>query len=42
MQSSLTTEQIQQLKTFDTCLIADAIERFGIRLRNEGFSTAGL
>ena len=41
MQSSLTTEQIQVLKTFDTCLIADAIESFGIRLRNEGSSTAG-
>jgi 4-hydroxy-4-methyl-2-oxoglutarate aldolase len=41
LQSPLTTEQIQQLKTFETCLIADAIESFGVRLRNEGFSTAG-
>ena len=41
MQNPLTTEQIQQLKTFDTCLIADAIESFGVRLRNEGFATAG-
>ena len=41
MQSPLTQEQIQQLKTFDTCLIADAIESFGVRLRNEGFATAG-
>jgi regulator of RNase E activity RraA len=37
----LTVEQIQQLKTFETCLIADAIESFGVRLRNEGFATAG-
>jgi len=37
----LTVEQIQQLKTFETCLIADAIETFGVRLRNEGFATAG-
>jgi regulator of RNase E activity RraA len=37
----LTTEQIEQLKTFETCLIADAIESFGVRLRNEGFATAG-
>lgn len=41
MQSSLTTEQIQQLKTFETCLVADAIESFGVRLRNEGFAMAG-
>jgi regulator of RNase E activity RraA len=41
VQSPLTTEQIQQLKTFETCLIADAIESFGVRLRNEGFATAG-
>jgi len=37
----LSTEQIQLLKTFDTCLIADAIESFGVRLRNEGFAMAG-
>jgi len=41
MQTPLTAEQIQQLKTFETCLIADAIESFGVRLRNEGFATAG-
>ena len=41
MQNPLTTEQVQQLKTFETCLIADAIESFGVRLRNEGFATAG-
>jgi regulator of RNase E activity RraA len=41
MQSPLTAEQIQQLGTFETCLIADAIESFGIRLRNEGFALAG-
>jgi regulator of RNase E activity RraA len=37
----LTAEQIQQLKTFETCLIADAIESFRVRLRNEGFAMAG-
>jgi 4-hydroxy-4-methyl-2-oxoglutarate aldolase len=41
MQSPLTTEQVEQLKSFETCLIADAIESFGVRLRNEGFATAG-
>jgi regulator of RNase E activity RraA len=34
-------EQIEKLKSFETCLIADAIESYGVRLRNEGFSTAG-
>ena len=41
MQNPLTAEQIEQLKTFETCLIADAIESFGVRLRNEGFATVG-
>ena len=41
MQSPLTIEQVEQLKTFDTCVIADAIESFGVRLRNEGFATVG-
>ncbi len=41
MHNPLTLEQIQELKTFETCLIADAIESFGVRLRNEGFATAG-
>ena len=27
---------------FDTCTIANAIERFGVRLRNEGFTRPGL
>jgi regulator of RNase E activity RraA len=37
----MTAEQIQQLKSFDTCVISDAIESFGVRLLNEGFATAG-
>jgi regulator of RNase E activity RraA len=37
----LTLAQIEQLKTFETCLIADAIESFGVRLRNEGIAKAG-
>lgn len=41
MRTQLTPEHIQQLKAFDTCLIADAIESFGVRLRNEGFAKAG-
>ena len=41
MQTPLTTEQVEQLKAFETCLMADAIESFGVRLRNEGIATAG-
>ena len=41
MRTQLTPEHIQQLKTLDTCLLADAIESFGVRLRNEGFAKAG-
>ncbi|MGO8732871.1 MAG: RraA family protein [Terriglobia bacterium] len=41
MHPPLTSEQINQLRSFDTCVISDAIESFGVRLRNEGFATAG-
>jgi 4-hydroxy-4-methyl-2-oxoglutarate aldolase len=30
------------IRQFDTCTIANAIERFGVRLRNEGFTRPGL
>jgi len=32
----------EAIRQFDTCTIANAIERFGIRLRNEGFTRPGL
>jgi 4-hydroxy-4-methyl-2-oxoglutarate aldolase len=41
LQTPLTSEQIRQLKAFDTCVLSDAIECFGVRLMNEGFATAG-
>jgi regulator of RNase E activity RraA len=41
LQTTLSPEQIKQLQCFGTCVISDAIETFGIRLRNEGFATAG-
>jgi 4-hydroxy-4-methyl-2-oxoglutarate aldolase len=34
---SLSPTDLQQLKTFDSCTISNAIERFNVRLRNEGF-----
>ena len=37
-----TPEQLEAIRSFDTCLIADAIECFNIRLRNEGFTRPGL
>ena len=41
MQKVLTPELIEQLRSFDTCAVSDAIEAFDVRLRNEGFATAG-
>jgi len=41
LRSVLTPELIERLRSFDTCAISDAIEAFDVRLRNEGFATAG-
>lgn len=38
----LTADQLGAIQQFDTCMIANAIERFGVRLRNEGFTRPGL
>ena len=38
----LSAEQLAAIRQFDTCTIADAIEHFGVRLRNEGFTRPGL
>jgi regulator of RNase E activity RraA len=35
-------ELLDALRQFDTCTIANAIEEFGVRLRNEGFTRPGL
>ena len=34
----LTAEELEALRQFDTCMIANAIEKFQIRLRNTGFT----
>jgi regulator of RNase E activity RraA len=39
---SLTTEQIAALRGLDACAVADAIETFGERLRNEGFTDSDI
>ena len=36
-QSALSSVDLEKLKAFDSCTISNAIERFNVRLRNEGF-----
>jgi len=38
----LTKEEFQDLKLLDSCSVANAIERFRVQLRNEGYSEGGL
>jgi 4-hydroxy-4-methyl-2-oxoglutarate aldolase len=38
----LSPEQMEAIREFDTCTIANAIETFNIRLRNEGYTQPGL
>ena len=38
----LSAEHIEALRQFDTCTIANAIEEFRVRLRNEGYTLPGL
>ena len=42
MNSMLSSIQLEAIRKFDTCTIANAIEQFGVRLRNEGFTRPGL
>lgn len=37
-----TNEELDALRQFDSCRIANAIETFDVRLRNEGFARPGL
>jgi 4-hydroxy-4-methyl-2-oxoglutarate aldolase len=39
---TLAPEIFEAIRQFDTCTIANAIEHFGVRLRNEGFTRPGL
>src|SRR6516165_11995280 len=36
------SESFEAIRQFDTCTIANAIEQFRVRLRNEGFTRPGL
>ncbi len=42
MESRLTPEQVDALRQIDTCVLANAIEVFGLRLRNEGFADSSI
>lgn len=38
----LTDEELDALRQFDTCMVANAIESFNVRLRNTGFADASV
>jgi regulator of RNase E activity RraA len=38
----LTKEEFQDLKRLDSCAVSNAIERFHVQLRNEGYAEGGL
>ena len=38
----LTEEQLDALRQFDTCMVANAVETFNVRLRNTGFTDASV
>ncbi len=42
MTAPLTPEQLEALRRLDACTLANAIETFDVRLRNEGFTDGGL
>ncbi len=41
-QSLLTDEDLEALRQFDTCMIANAIDTFNVRLRNTGFADGSI
>ena len=41
-QIMLSSSQLEAIQQFDTCTIANAIERFKVRLRSDGFTRPGL
>ena len=42
MSANLTPRMLEQLRQFDTCAVANAIETFNVRLRNEGFTDSSI
>ncbi len=39
---ALTEEQLNALRQLDSCMVANAVERFNLRLRNTGFTNAAV
>jgi regulator of RNase E activity RraA len=42
MTDSLSFEQLEAIRRLDTCIVANAIETFHVRMRNEGFANASI
>jgi len=42
VKEEISAETLKALATLDTCTVANAIEVFGVRLRNEGFSSPSI
>ncbi len=40
--SQLSKDALEQIRSIDTCTLSNAIERFRLRLRNEGFANSGV
>jgi 4-hydroxy-4-methyl-2-oxoglutarate aldolase len=40
--NQLTRDQLDEIRKWNTCAVADAIETFDVRLRNEGYTMPGL
>ena len=41
-ENSITSETLEALRRFDTCMIANAIETFDVRLRNAGYTDSSI
>jgi regulator of RNase E activity RraA len=41
-ESALTRDQLEAIRRYDTCTVANAVETFRVRLPNEGFADAGI
>ena len=40
LEPAVTDQQLEALRALDTCMVSNAIEKFGVRLRNTGFADA--
>jgi hypothetical protein len=40
--NALSSADFEEIRKLDTCMVSNAIERFGVRLRNEGFVSSSV